>query len=144
MKRFALLLLLFLSFLPSALATSRLEGPVPVQLIRVIDGDTVLVEVRPWFGHRFEVSVRLYGIDAPELNGRCDSEKNKAQQAKSMLEQLLEGQEIVLRHVQKGKYFGRVIAKLEVGSGVDLSQYLLKSGLVRVYLKKRRGWCHDL
>jgi len=110
----------------------------------VIDGDTVLVEVRPWFGHRFEVSVRLYGIDAPELNGRCDSERNQAIEAKATLEHLLEGQEIILRQVQKGKYFGRVIAKIELGSGVDLSQYLLKSGLVRVYFKKRRGWCHDL
>ena len=50
MKRFALLLLLFLSFSPSALASSRLEGPVPAQLIRVIDGDTVEVE-----GERFTI-----------------------------------------------------------------------------------------
>lgn len=59
-----------------------------VELIRVIDGDTVEVKV----GEKTE-SVRLIGIDAPEIE---EETKIKAIESKKYLESLLQNQKIIL------------------------------------------------
>ena len=48
-----------------------LAGPVPARILRVIDGDTLRVRTRIWLGMDMEIDVRINGIDAPELRGRC-------------------------------------------------------------------------
>ena len=42
-------------------------GPYHAELIRVVDGDTVKVRVKTWIDHEVIASVRIKGIDAPEL-----------------------------------------------------------------------------
>lgn len=42
-----------------------LPGPVPVEILSVLDGDTVSVKARVWIGSNVETSVRIAGIDAP-------------------------------------------------------------------------------
>ncbi len=59
-----------------------------VELVRVIDGDTI--EVR--LGEKIE-SVRLIGIDAPEMD---EVQKEKAIESKQYLENLLKNQKIFL------------------------------------------------
>ncbi|WP_244483761.1 hypothetical protein [Rhizobium sp. Root482] len=65
----ALILPLLASAAGAAGSGSGLEiaGPVSAEIVRVIDGDTVLVMARPWPQQIVEVYVRLRGIDAPEL-----------------------------------------------------------------------------
>jgi endonuclease YncB( thermonuclease family) len=138
MKRFALLLLLFLSFSPSALASSRLEGPVPAQLIRVIDGDTVEVEIKPWFGVRLITRVRLYGIDAPELHSPCADERARAEAARDFLQGFVGAEPVYLNNIRRGKYYGRVIASLSNHEGKDASEALLASGHASPYHGGRR------
>jgi len=59
-----------------------------VKLVRVIDGDTIEVKI----GEKIE-SVRLIGIDAPEMD---EDTKEKAIESKKYLEALLEMQKIYL------------------------------------------------
>jgi hypothetical protein len=44
-----------------------LPGPIPAELVRVIDGDTIEVRARIWLDLDLTTRVRLAGIDAPEL-----------------------------------------------------------------------------
>ena len=133
MFKSSLTLILFIWLFCPFAAAGTIDGPVPAELIRVIDGDTVLVRLTPWFGQSIEVSVRLYGIDAPEMKSRCQPERQKAHAAKRALEALVAGKDLHLRDIHKGKYFGRVIARLEREDGLDVSQNLLQSGLVQPY-----------
>jgi endonuclease YncB( thermonuclease family) len=55
----------------NAAARDEIEGPVSAEILRVIDGDTLLVEARPWPQQTMEVYVRIRGIDAPEMHSSC-------------------------------------------------------------------------
>jgi micrococcal nuclease len=95
-------------------------------LIRVVDGDTVWLDVDLGFDVRRKDSFRLYGIDTPEL----PSPEGVA--AKDRLEQLLRGP-IILRTVKdKREKYGRYLAVLEV-NGVDVNQRLVEEGHAQPY-----------
>lgn len=49
----------------------EITGPVSADIIRVIEGDTILVAAKPGPQQTMEVYVRLRGIDAPELKSSC-------------------------------------------------------------------------
>ena len=45
---------------------------VPVEVVRVYDGDTLMADAKPWPGVTMRVTVRLRGVDAPEIEGKCE------------------------------------------------------------------------
>jgi micrococcal nuclease len=109
-----------------------IEGPVEAILISVIDGDTLLVEAKPWPQHSVTVLVRIRGIDAPELKAKCANARRDAERAKERLTALAHGR-IRLTNISGDKYFGRVIADVTVEDAEDLGALLLAQGLVRAY-----------
>lgn len=141
---FFLTLLYYVAFSQTAWSrASYLAGPVEAQLIEVVDGDTIRVRAKIWLGQSISILVRLKGIDAPELHRpKCESEKRLAQQARQHLASLVADQPLHLTSIQGGKYFGRVLAKVQINHSANLSREMLQSGLVRSYKKgKRKGWC---
>ncbi len=124
-----------------------LVGPVPAQVVSVLDGDTLEVRVRVWLGQELSTRVRLSGIDAPELTARCDGARALARKARAFLAAQIEsaggaGPEVWLRDIRNGKYAGRVVARVETPGGEDLGRSLIASGLARPYGGGRRGsWC---
>jgi micrococcal nuclease len=137
------LLFLLLALAPWALAGERsLPGPVPADLIEVIDGDTITVRAHVWLGTSVETSVRLAGIDAPELHGACLAERKKAAAARDRLIALLQGRGLRLLDIAYDKYGGRVVARVETDRGTDASAALLAAGLARTYGGgTKAGWC---
>lgn len=135
---------LTLGVVPAAVTGETLSGPVAAQVLGVIDGDTVVVRARVWLGQDIEVRVRLEGIDAPEIRGRCPRERALALRAQALVAAKLEGRTITLTDIQYGKYAGRVLARVATEDGEDLSRALLKAGLARPYRGGRRlSWCRD-
>jgi endonuclease YncB( thermonuclease family) len=153
---------LVLGGLPGRLgAGERLAGPLPAWVVSVIDGDTLEVRVHIWLGQDLNTRVRLAGIDAPELKGKCDREKNLARRARAYLLARLDpadsgvgakagagagagAGEIRLREVRYGKFAGRVLARVETLDGTDLGQDLIAAGLARPYDGRRRAsWCEQ-
>ena len=114
-----------------------IEGPVEAELISVIDGDTLLVEARPWPQHRITVLVRIRGIDAPELKAKCEGARRAAIRARARLADLAHGP-IRLSNISGDKYFGRVVADVSAGDIGDIGSSLLARGLVRIYDGGRR------
>jgi micrococcal nuclease len=122
-------------------AREVLPGPIPAQVISVYDGDTLTVRARIWLGQEIETKVRLDGIDAPELRGKCKGEKEMAKKARDFLAKLA-GSTVMLRNIRYGKYAGRVLAKVFTEGGDDLVASLIHSGHGRAYSGgKRQGWC---
>ncbi|OJF91352.1 thermonuclease family protein [Pararhizobium antarcticum] len=145
---FALLLpLLTAGTIRPAIAFDRgamIDGPVRASIIKIIDGDTLLVAAKPWPQQTMEVYVRLRGIDAPETKSDCASTRAAGEQAKAALVAMLGGQsEIKLLHIAGDKYFGRVLADIALIDGRNPAQELLSAGYVSEYKggKKRTAVC---
>lgn len=103
-----------------ALAAERLPGPYPAKIERVIDGDTLAVQVAIWLGQELSVLVRIRGIDAPELRGDCDSERARAQAAAAALARIVSDGQAVLTEIEGDKFFGRVVADVATLEGADV------------------------
>jgi micrococcal nuclease len=123
-------------------AAERLPGPYEATVKRVVDGDTIGVEVAVWLGVEVDVLVRIRGIDAPEMRGGCESEKARARQAAAALRRMLPKSIVVLSHIEGGKYYGRVVADAATPEGEDVAEALVAAGHARRYDGgARRSWC---
>jgi len=117
---------------------SALQGPIAARVLRVVDGDTIRVRAMVWLGQYVEVSVRLDEIDAPELNSRCRTTRNRAWRARNQLHQLVSGTTVQLHSVRRGKYAGRVVASVHTTDGRRVSELLLASGVADPFVRRSR------
>jgi micrococcal nuclease len=138
------LLYIVLLALSSVAAAKNEYGDVSVSRVgTVIDGDSIKVDIDKWpdiVGKG--ITVRINGIDAPEMRGKCANEKNQARKAKQfVVQEVRSAKYVYLRNVRRGKYF-RLIADMDL-DGKDLGSQLLSAGLARRYEgRKRKGWCN--
>lgn len=128
-----------------SLRRAALPGPYPVEILKVLDGDTFEARVRVWFGHEITTLVRIRGIDAPELKGRCGDELRGAIASRDALIRLLASGQPRLHNVILDKYAGRVVASIRVESAnaaADVAAVMIASGWARAYNGgKRDNWC---
>jgi len=138
---FILIILLIPSFAYSD--TKNYGGLYNVEYVRNYDGDTItfnIPNIHPLFGDK--ISIRVYGIDAPEIRGKCPLEKAKAKRVKTFVRDfLINAKNITLRETQRGKYF-RILAKVEA-DGKDLTETLINNGLAVPYFGsgQKHDWC---
>ncbi|RTM07688.1 MAG: nuclease [Bradyrhizobiaceae bacterium] len=123
------------------LQQSRADTHQQVEIIRTIDGDTFLARVRQRDGRDLVVSVRLRGIDAPELKASCAQELDKAEAAADALRNLLAQGGVTISNLGLDKY-GRVLADVATRRTANVSAALLAGGFARSYNGGHRdGWC---
>lgn len=113
-----------------------------VQLNTCYDGDTCRFNIPSWppiIGE--DISVRIAGLDTPEIRGECQEEKEQARKAKHVTHDLLnEADTITLRNIRRGKYF-RLVAEVYADTQ-SVTQLLLDRGIARPYAGgTRKGWC---
>lgn len=83
------------------------------RVIKVYDGDTITIAARLPFKDAQEMyrfSIRLAGIDAPELTGQSAKERALAIVARDELRKLILNKEVVLKNQAIDKYGGRLLA----------------------------------
>ena len=91
------------------------------KVVRVVDGDTVDVDIDLGFGVWLKKQrVRMMGIDTPESRTRDLEEKFYGKQSKYYLEDLLDGQNVSLISHDKGK-FGRILGELFIDGDFNTS-----------------------
>lgn len=143
---------------PSALSASSVPNactPAPIPLavvINHIDGDTILISTKSClFVTRYYciqgiIPLRLRGINTPELHGKCEQEKQKAQEALAELQRLVpKGTTIQLFKVGLEKY-GRVLAEISTQDGINIGKQMLNAELAHPYFGGHRDpleWCSD-
>lgn len=122
-----------------------LPGPIPAEVVEVVDGDTLRVRAQIWLDQTVETRVRLTGIDAPELhNSSCDAEREAGERARTRLAQLAQSRLVVLEDIRPDKYGGRVLARVRGPNG-DLGRDMLEDGYALPYSGSNRGkWCRRL
>lgn len=90
-------------------------GPYNAQVIRVIDGDTLDISVALWPGLRADYSVRIRGIDSPEIfRPDCSEERDWGEEARAQAERLYPvGKEVQVLNVSYDSFYGRVVADVK-------------------------------
>jgi micrococcal nuclease len=123
-------------------AAERLAGPVEAEVLRVIDGDSLVVRARIWLGQTVETHVRLAGVDTPELRGKCSEEREKAVAARDALIRLLGDGPVRLRDIEADKFGGRVRARVASAAHDDVAEAMIGADHARAYDGGARGgWC---
>lgn len=98
------------------------------RLVRVIDGDTIEVNIDLGFSIHFTTKVRLLGLDTPEMIG---ANRARAIAAREVLKAMLENQEINLRTTKTDKY-GRYLAEIWIDK-TNVNQWLITNGFAVAY-----------
>jgi endonuclease YncB( thermonuclease family) len=120
----------------------NLTARYPAEVVQVIDGDTFEARVHLWPGLDVTTRVRLRGIDAPELKAHCSLEREMAEMARDVLNDMVAGGHVALFNVGPDKYNGRVVADAATRNVPSVSGALLAAGHARAYGGgHRKGWC---
>jgi micrococcal nuclease len=97
------------------------------KVVKVYDGDTITIAgylpIQNSPLYRF--SVRLNGIDTPEIKGKTRTEKDLALVAKNALSNLVLGKVIELRNIANEKY-GRILADMYLGT-IHVNEWMIEN-----------------
>ena len=118
-------------FLALLFAAALSFPALALERARVVDGDTIRVDGEP---------VRVMGLDAPEMRGRCPAEIAAARRAKDRMAELIAGG-VTLRRHGRDRY-RRLLAVVTDSRGRDVAVVMIREGLARPYGGERRqSWC---
>jgi endonuclease YncB( thermonuclease family) len=86
------------------------------KVIKVYDGDTftIISKLPHTEGPIYRFSVRMKGIDSPEIKGKTLNEKELARKSRDALSNLILGKIVILKNVTTEKY-GRILADVYIG-----------------------------
>lgn len=138
------LLILSILFTYSTQVKAQYGTEAVSRIISVYDGDTFRADIDslPSIVGK-NISIRINGIDTPEIRGRCQYEKELALKARDFVKKrLFSAREIKLSNIQRGKYF-RLVADIVVDN-VSLGQELIDHKLAYEYYGgKKLSWCNN-
>jgi len=110
------------------------------RVVEVTDGDSLTVELPELPPELRHVGVRLANVDAPEIRGDCQAEKDAARKARAALRDLLATGPVDVCPIEWEKY-GRILATVWAGQ-IDVGEELVRLGLARPYDgRTRSSWC---
>ncbi len=93
---------------------ARYEGAM-VRIVRVVDGDTLIIDVPDAREERETTRVRLWGIDAPELSRNGAPAEAFAEEARRFAATRTMGREVTLRLEERTRdRYGRLLAHVMV------------------------------
>ena len=117
--------------------------------VKVIDGDTIRVRHLPFYPFKQTsrytgllsentISIRIYGVDAPEIGKFGKPSMPKANDAKKFAQRLVQDKVVRIKLLRKDQY-GRAVAKVQ-SNGIlpfkpkkDLTMEIAKNGYASLY-----------
>lgn len=120
----------------------KFDGAIVSKISSVYDGDTFRANIKGYpkiVGYR--MSIRILGIDTPEIKAKCKREKDLAINAKRLTASMLgDGKRIELRNIKRGKYF-RILADVYVDD-ISIASELIRNNLAVPYAGGTKpNWC---
>jgi len=97
------------------------------KVVKVYDGDTITIAAKLLYSKSqvYRFTVRLRGIDTPEIKGHCETEKAAAIVARDALHDKIFGKIVTLKNVGTEKY-GRILADIYLDN-IHINRWLLDS-----------------
>lgn len=85
---------------------------------RIVDGDTIDMQIDLGFRIKTDIRVRILDIDTPEIyHPSCDEEKKHGHEAKDLAESLILNKPIIVRTKKYTGKYGRWLGKIEYIDG---------------------------
>ena len=126
-------------------------------IVEVIDGDTIKTDMSKRLPEPLgDISIRIAGIDTPEMpaksyhetgklnRAKCVKEAELALEAKEFVEMLVIGfPKMKVENFDWGTYGGRIVGDVKIG-GVNVGEALIKEGYAVPYdgkTAKSHDWC---
>lgn len=110
---------------------------------KVYDGDTITIITKlRLFGPKYKFSLRLRGIDAPEMKTKNVYEKKVAIKSRDWLSNKILGKKIIIKNLSYEKY-GRLLADIFYKNKVSLNKQLVNNKLAVIYdggKKEKINW----
>jgi endonuclease YncB( thermonuclease family) len=108
------------------------------------DGDTCYVTVPALPKELQSMSIRILGIDTPEIKGECESEKELAKKARELANSLFKSAKVIeFKDIDWDKYGGRILANVYL-DGELYSDKLIAAGLAKPYFgETKESWCEQ-
>jgi micrococcal nuclease len=103
-------------------------------LVKVVDGDTLDLDLDLGFSLVLRQRVRLYGLDAPELRSKDPAEKAKGQESQAFVSDWFVRPGAVLVRTVKEEKYGRMLADCFREGEPSLCNELLERGLAVPYM----------
>ncbi len=110
-------------------ASAGAPGVIDGIVTRVIDGDTFEMTGAG-------VSIRVWGLDAPERNEAGGAQATEA------LARIASGQRLSCEKMDTDKY-GRIVGRCRLANGEDIAALMIESGAAREYLRYSGGYYRD-
>jgi len=112
------------------------------KVIRVVDGDTLELDVDLGFNLRFRDKFRVVGVDTPEVYGVKKGSVEyvagkKASEFTTLMICQTKGNMVTIRTEKSCKY-GRYLAEVILSDGRSLGEELIKSGNAKPYFGGKR------
>jgi micrococcal nuclease len=106
------------------------------------DGDTCYVAAKTLPDSLRNMSIRILGIDTPEIRADCTEEKDLALQGRAFANDMFRNADnIEFRNLKWDKYGGRILADVYI-DGMSYKHEIIEAGLAREYDGgKKLGWC---
>jgi endonuclease YncB( thermonuclease family) len=103
------------------------------KVIKVYDGDTITIasQIDASNPTIYRFSVRLHGIDSPEIKGKTENEKLLAKQSRDALHDLIYNKMVILENVNTEKY-GRLLADVKYGD-IHVNKWMLDNNYAVSY-----------
>lgn len=112
-----------------------------INILRVVDGDTVDARVDLGFKVHHNIRIRIYGLNTPETRTRDLEEKKRGLAAKERLKEMVsDADKIILKSHGVGK-FGRCLGSLLMSTGneeFDVAEKLISEGHGTAYFGGKR------
>jgi len=124
--------------LPKHLNLSEIDFFIPdidkARVLKIYDGDTITIICRPKNANvnLYKYSVRIAGIDCPEIRTNNENEKKIAKKARDELGLLLFKNIVCLKNIKPDKYGNRIVAEVWY-ENINISEWLIKKGYAVTY-----------
>ena len=109
------------------------------KVVKVYDGDTItIVSDIPGLKNSpvYKFSIRLNGIDSPEIKGKTEDEKHIAIKARDTLSNMILGEIVYLKNKKNEKY-GRILCDVYKGE-TNLNKMMIEKRLALPYEGKTK------
>ena len=138
-----------LTFLLILFTSAALSAPNAIRLREYkdricYDGDTCYISISSLPRSLSKMSIRVLGIDTPEIRGKCDKEKELALKARVFANETFRAAKIIkFSNLKWDKYGGRILSNVYL-DGHLYADMIINEGLARPYDGgKKEGWCDE-
>ena len=103
------------------------------KVVRVVDGDTVVLNIDLGFSLKIEQVVRLYGINTPEMVGES---RNAGMLAKAYMYGMIPPMsDVTVKTIKPNDKYGRYLAEIyQIGDPVSVNQKMITAGHAIPYM----------